>query len=165
MIAWHVDDLKITHVDPEVVTTIIANLLDAKYGQEIVGIKRAPLTVNQGTIHDYLTMTLDYSEASIVKVNMTDYVKKSSMKHPKRWMGPRPHPPLTTYSGSLKELNYWTAQKANLFVPLLPRYYSYASAEGQTFKPRSSSCARESNNQLSMTSTSFPSDKIPPTYS
>jgi hypothetical protein len=41
---WHVIDLKILHVDPKVVTTIV-NLLDAKYGLEIVGGKRIPLTI------------------------------------------------------------------------------------------------------------------------
>jgi hypothetical protein len=30
-VVWHVDDLKISHVDPKVTTTIL-NLLDAKYG-------------------------------------------------------------------------------------------------------------------------------------
>jgi hypothetical protein len=74
-IVWHVDDLKISHVDPKVVTTIV-NLLDAKYGQEIVGGKRAPVTVNRGKIHDYLGMTLDYSEPNVVKIDMRDYVQK-----------------------------------------------------------------------------------------
>jgi hypothetical protein len=62
-------------MDPKVVTTIL-NLLDAKYGQEIVGGKRAPLTVTRGKIHDYLGMTLDYSEPNVAKIDMTDYVKK-----------------------------------------------------------------------------------------
>lgn len=44
-ITWHVEDLKISHVDPKVVTTIV-NILDAKYGHEIVGGKRGPVTVN-----------------------------------------------------------------------------------------------------------------------
>ena len=57
------------------VTTIL-NLLDKKYGQEIVGGKRAPLTINRGKIHDYLRMTLDYSEAGCVTINMKDYVAK-----------------------------------------------------------------------------------------
>jgi hypothetical protein len=60
-IVWHVDGLKIYHVDRKVVTTIL-NLLDGKYGQEIVGGKRAPLTITRGKVHDYLGMTLDYSE-------------------------------------------------------------------------------------------------------
>jgi hypothetical protein len=72
---WHVDDLKTSHVDPDVVTGILEQL-DGKYGQEIVGGKRAPLTVNRGKVHDYLGMTLDYSEDGVVKIDMRDYVKK-----------------------------------------------------------------------------------------
>jgi hypothetical protein len=44
-IVWHFDDLKISHVDPAAVTTII-NLLDQTYGQQIVAGKRAAVTVN-----------------------------------------------------------------------------------------------------------------------
>jgi hypothetical protein len=74
-IVWHVDDLKISHVEPKAVTTI-SNLLDAQYGQEIAGGKRAPLTITRGKIHGYLGMTLDYSEPGVIKINMVDYVKK-----------------------------------------------------------------------------------------
>jgi hypothetical protein len=74
-IVWHVDDLKISHMDPKVNTTIL-NLLDAKYGQEIVAGKRAPLTVTRGKKHDYLGILLDYSEPGYVKLDMTAYVKK-----------------------------------------------------------------------------------------
>jgi hypothetical protein len=42
-ILWHVDDLKISHVDLKAVTAILG-LLDGRYGQEIVGRKRAPIT-------------------------------------------------------------------------------------------------------------------------
>ena len=74
-IVWHVDDLKISHVDSKAVTTIL-DLLDAQYGQEIVGGKRAPLTITRGKIHDYLGMLLDYSESGIVKINMIEYIQK-----------------------------------------------------------------------------------------
>jgi hypothetical protein len=74
-IVWHVNDLKISHVNSKVVTTIL-NLLDGRYGQEIVGGKRAPITVCRGKIHDYLGMTLDYSEKGVVKIVMVAYVKK-----------------------------------------------------------------------------------------
>jgi hypothetical protein len=74
-IAWHVDDLKISHEDPRVVTTIL-KLLDAKYGQEIVGRKRAALTINRAKTHNYLGTTLDCREAGCVKINMTDYAEK-----------------------------------------------------------------------------------------
>jgi hypothetical protein len=85
-VVWHVDDLKISHVDPKAVTTIL-NLLDAQYGQEIVSGKRAPLTITRGKIHDYLGMTLDYSEPGVVKINMVDYVKKILDKMPENMDG------------------------------------------------------------------------------
>ena len=62
-------------MDPKVVTVIL-DLLDEKYGQEIVGGKRAPLTINRGKKHDYLGMTLDYSEPGFVKIDMREYVNK-----------------------------------------------------------------------------------------
>ena len=58
MIGWHVDDLKISHEDPKVVTKILG-MIDARYGQEIFGGKRAPLTITRRKIHDYSGMTLD----------------------------------------------------------------------------------------------------------
>jgi hypothetical protein len=85
-VIWHVDDLKISHVDPRAVTTIL-NLLDAQYGQEIVGGKRAPLTIARGKIHNYLGMTLDYSEPGVVKINMVDYVQKILDKMPENMDG------------------------------------------------------------------------------
>jgi hypothetical protein len=44
-IVWYVDDLKISHVDPDVVTLIIGKLSEA-FGKE------ALLTVNQGRSHE-----------------------------------------------------------------------------------------------------------------
>jgi hypothetical protein len=68
-IVWHVDDLKISHEDSAVTESIVA-LLQEKYGSE-----DAPVTVTYGKVHDYLGMTLDYSEAGKVIINMTQYVK------------------------------------------------------------------------------------------
>jgi hypothetical protein len=69
-----------------VVTTIL-NLLDGRYGQEIVGGKRAPLTVTRGRTHDYLGMTLDYTENGVVKIDMRDYVSKILEELPKDMEG------------------------------------------------------------------------------
>jgi hypothetical protein len=74
-IAWHVDDLKILHVDPNDVMGII-KLLDDTYGQEIVGGKRAAVTFTRGKLHNYLDMLLDYSESGVVKIDMKAYVSK-----------------------------------------------------------------------------------------
>jgi hypothetical protein len=85
-IVWHVDDLKITHVDLAVVTTIL-NLLDGKYGQKIIGGKRAPLTITRGTVHGYLGMTPDYSEEGAVKMDIRNYVKEILDEMPKKMDG------------------------------------------------------------------------------
>ena len=46
------DDLKISHIDSEVVDDII-NKLDEMYGKE------APMVTTRGKIHNYLGMMLD----------------------------------------------------------------------------------------------------------
>jgi hypothetical protein len=73
---WHVNDSKTSHVNPKVVTAIL-NLLDAKHGEESVGRKRAPLTINRGKIHDCLGMTLDCSEPGCVELDMRACAKKT----------------------------------------------------------------------------------------
>jgi hypothetical protein len=63
-----VDDLKISHFDPVVVTDVIQTLSD-EFGKE------APLTINRGHVHDYLGMTVDFSVPEKVKSAMENYVK------------------------------------------------------------------------------------------
>ena len=67
-ILWHVDDLKISHVDPQVVTDVISQL-DGKFGKE------APLTITRGKIHDYIGMSIEYDNANSVQITMIDYIK------------------------------------------------------------------------------------------
>ena len=51
--------------------------LNEKYGQE------APITVMRGKVHEYLGMTLDFSEEGKVKISMVDYIKKMLGELPK----------------------------------------------------------------------------------
>ncbi len=67
-IVWHVDDLKVSHADEAVVTEILA-ILSKRYGKE------APLTFTRGKVHDYLGMTLDYTQAGKVAIRMDDYTQ------------------------------------------------------------------------------------------
>ena len=53
-ILWHVYDLKTSHVDPAVVSSILADI-DGKYG------KIEKMTITRGKVHKYLRMTIDYS--------------------------------------------------------------------------------------------------------
>ena len=73
-IVWHVDDLKISHADSNVVTQYIKKL-DDKFRKDAYGTK-ATLTVCCGKKHDYLGITLDYSTNKKVKIDMTEYTKK-----------------------------------------------------------------------------------------
>jgi hypothetical protein len=84
-ILWHVDDLKISHIDPDVNTDII-EMIDNEFGKE------APLTITRGRIHDYLGMTLDFSEQGKVKVKMLDYVEKMLKDLPDEMAGEAPTP-------------------------------------------------------------------------
>jgi hypothetical protein len=66
-ILWHVDDLKISHVEYDVVSSVIKQL-------ESTFAKDAPLTVQRGKVHDYLGMTLDFSTPEKVHISMIDYI-------------------------------------------------------------------------------------------
>jgi hypothetical protein len=59
-IIWHVDDCKLSHIKQGVLDNI-AEKLNIEYGRE------APLTIHQGTVHEYLGMTIDYSKKGKVK--------------------------------------------------------------------------------------------------
>jgi hypothetical protein len=67
-VLWHVDDLKISHVDGKVNEEVLLGL-NARYGKE------TPLTVTRGDIHEYLGMTIDYGTIGQVKIRMDDYVQ------------------------------------------------------------------------------------------
>jgi hypothetical protein len=67
-ILWHVDDLKISHVDPKVVEEIL-RLLNERYGKE------APLVVTRGKKHDYLGMVINYEVDGKVQIEMFDYIQ------------------------------------------------------------------------------------------
>jgi len=61
-----VDDLKISHVEADVVTGVL-NDVEKVFGKD------APVTITRGKIHDYLGMTLDFSDPGKFKVKMLDY--------------------------------------------------------------------------------------------
>jgi hypothetical protein len=79
-IIWHVDDLKLSHVKQSVLDDI-ADKLSSKYGEQ------TPLVVHCGKIHEYLGMTIDYSEDGKVKFMMHDYVQGILDEAPADMMG------------------------------------------------------------------------------
>jgi len=66
-VTWHVDDLKVSHIDPFQVTRF-AEYLASIYGEK--------LTVNRGKVHDYLGMDLDFSTKGKVKIGQIKYTQK-----------------------------------------------------------------------------------------
>ena len=60
--------MKISHADSRVVDDIIRTL-EQEFGKE------APLTIQRGKVHDYLGMTLDFTNPGKVTIRMEDYIK------------------------------------------------------------------------------------------
>ena len=75
-VSWHVDDLKVSHKDPEVVTLFIEWIKET-YGS--IG----EVKVTRGKIHDYLGMKLDYSVDGKLIIDMRDYVSSMIEDFPK----------------------------------------------------------------------------------
>jgi Reverse transcriptase (RNA-dependent DNA polymerase) len=73
-VLWHVDDLKISHVNEGVVDSILEKLNQA-YGKE------TPLVINKGQTHDYLGMVLDFSTEGKCKINMKNYIEEILEEH------------------------------------------------------------------------------------
>jgi hypothetical protein len=63
---WHVDDIKMSHEDENQVTRLIT-WLKSIYGEDMI--------VSRGRVHDYLGMTLDFTNKGEFKVTMIDYLK------------------------------------------------------------------------------------------
>ena len=67
-ITWHVDDLKISHVDEQVVRSIIQQIQD-NFGQH------SEFSMHIGKRHDYLGMILDFNTPGTLVIDMSDYIQ------------------------------------------------------------------------------------------
>jgi hypothetical protein len=100
--------LNISHVNDEVNTDIIKKFND-EFGKE------SPITITRGKVHDYLGMTLDYSEKGKVKIKMLDYVDKMLADLQAEMDGESPSPVanhLLTVNGDQTKVN---EKKAHFF--------------------------------------------------
>jgi hypothetical protein len=73
-ITWHVDDLKVSHIDPFQIT---------KFGAYLATIYSNGLVVHQGKVHDYLGMDLNFATDGIAQVSMIMYTSKILTDFPK----------------------------------------------------------------------------------
>ena len=68
-ILWHINDLKISHVEPAVISIVLDDI-DSEYG------KIEKIAIIQGKVHKYLGMTIDYSLPGKLILLMIDYIGK-----------------------------------------------------------------------------------------
>ncbi len=71
-ITWHVDDLKISHMDREVVSEVV------EWFKSIYGNVR----VSRGYHHDYLGMDIDFSYHKQLRISMVNHLKKMISEFP-----------------------------------------------------------------------------------
>jgi hypothetical protein len=79
-VLWHVDDLKVSYENPEVVTSVLV-MLESKFRKD------APMTVTRGKVHDYLGMKISFEDKNMVKVTMYDYISGMLESLPKDMEG------------------------------------------------------------------------------
>ncbi len=72
-VCWHVDDLKISHINPAINTRLIGSLAKI-YGNKI--------TVSCGKVHEYLGMDLNTSKKGVSGISMIKYLKKTFSDFP-----------------------------------------------------------------------------------
>jgi hypothetical protein len=94
-IQFHVGDLKISHLKQMVIDSVLADL-NNKFGTT-----KKPLSATTGHVHDYLGITIDYSEIGKVKFTMYDYLEDILDEMPDDMNGTAP----TAASDNLFDVN------------------------------------------------------------
>eukprot|EP00978_Attheya_sp_CCMP212_P005488 scaffold12295_cov58-Attheya_sp.AAC.1 len=69
-LTWHIDDIKLSHVDSKVNDKFLA-WLETNYGEDGIG----SVKTTRGKKDDYLAMVLDFSKKGKLVLDMCDYVK------------------------------------------------------------------------------------------
>jgi len=71
-VTWHVDDLKVSHIELRVNDAFIEHFKHL-YNRDSL----KSVTVTRGKIHDYLGINLDYTHDGSVRISMIKYVDKT----------------------------------------------------------------------------------------
>ena len=112
-VVWHVDDLKVSHVDRAEVEKFVRKM------EETFG-KDTPLTVSRGQVHDYLGMTLDFRTKGEVKINMEHYIDMMLQDAPDEMKGTADTPAAPhLFKVNSKDPQYLGAEKKRIFVHLV----------------------------------------------
>jgi hypothetical protein len=143
-ILWHVDDLKISHEDPCVVSNII-ELIRKEFGKE------APLTETSGKQHDYLGMTIDYSISGKVQIIMVDYIKNILTDLPADMEGISATPASNhRFTVNNESPINWILKSQSCSTILWHSCCSYANEPDRTFRQQCRSSVHESKAQTMM---------------
>jgi hypothetical protein len=108
-IQFHVDDLKISHMKQSVIDDVLDDL-NKKFGTS-----KKPLAATTGDIHDYLGITIDYSEKGKVKFTMYDYLEDVVSDMPDDMRGTSPTPASDNLFDVDEESTLLTEKEADFF--------------------------------------------------
>ena len=66
-ILWHINYIKVSHVDSDVVTSVLEKI-------DSINGKVYPITLTMVELHDYLGMKIDFIEKVKIKFSEIDYI-------------------------------------------------------------------------------------------
>ena len=114
-VVWHVDDLKVLHVDATEVERFVQQMEEA-FGQE------TPLTVSWGQVHDYLGMTLDFRTKGEVQISMEHYIDMMLQDAPEEMKGTAMTPAAPhLFKVNKEDTQLLGPEKKKIFVHLVMR--------------------------------------------
>ena len=112
-VVWHVDDLKVSHVDASEVEKFVQRM-EATFGQD------TPLTVSRGQVHDYLGMTLDFRTKNEVQINMEHCIDMMLQDAPEEMKGIATTPAAShLFKVNEKDPHYLGTNQKKVFVHLV----------------------------------------------
>jgi Reverse transcriptase (RNA-dependent DNA polymerase) len=146
-VAWYVNDTKISHTDPNIVSDIISSI-EKHFGE---------MTKTRGNKHTFLGMDVTFNPDSTVAISMTKFIDKTISEsgialNPAGCMKPA-RSELFDVDDSSPAL---TSTQAEVFTALLPSSFIYPNVVAPTSSWLSLSSPPESPKALSKTGPSLP---------
>ena len=115
-IQFHVDNLKLSHLEQQELDNIINHLND------IFGSEGELLAASYGKIHEYLGMTIDWSVDGKVIFTMYDYLEDILAEAPEDFDGEDVTPAVSNLSKWMKLVRNLTYQRRTCSIVLLPGF-------------------------------------------
>jgi Reverse transcriptase (RNA-dependent DNA polymerase) len=122
-VCWYMDDTKISHVNPEVVSKVM-KAIEESFGK---------MTVTQGNTHTFLGMDIEFNKNGTMTMVMNSYIVEAVARPlpqvEKAFLRLIPHQP------------HSQRKKPNVFTVLLPSCYIYRAGRDPISPPPLRSCA------------------------